>query len=68
VLCRMGPGEFFGELALILRQPRSATVRCAEPTVCFTLDRTDLELLMERSAEIAGVIKRAARERFDSPR
>ena len=64
VLRRMGAGDFFGELALILRQPRSADILCVEPTVCFVLDRADLATLMERSADIADVIKKAARERF----
>ena len=66
VLKRMEPGDFFGELALILRQPRSAGIRCVEPTVCFTLDRTDLELLMERSPDVADAIKRVAQRRFGS--
>jgi CRP-like cAMP-binding protein len=64
VLSRMGPGDFFGELALILSRPRSAGVRCVEPTVCFTLDRTDLETLMERSPDVAEAIKKIAQKRF----
>ena len=61
----MGPGEFFGELALILSRPRAAAVVCLEPTVCFVLDRTDLELLMERSPDVGDAIKRIAKLRFD---
>ncbi|MDD5304022.1 MAG: cyclic nucleotide-binding domain-containing protein [Elusimicrobia bacterium] len=66
VLARMGPGDFFGELALILSQPRSAGVRCVGETACFALDRTDLETLMERSPDIAAAIKQIAQQRFGS--
>ncbi|MDD5630110.1 MAG: cyclic nucleotide-binding domain-containing protein [Elusimicrobia bacterium] len=67
VLSSMGPGDFFGELALILKQPRSASIVCVEDTICFALDRTDLELLMERNPDIASAIKKVAKERFESP-
>jgi CRP-like cAMP-binding protein len=66
VVGAMGPGEFFGELALILSRPRAATIVCVEETVCFELDRTDLERLMERSPDVGDAIKRIAKERFDS--
>ncbi|MFI5351249.1 MAG: cyclic nucleotide-binding domain-containing protein [Elusimicrobiota bacterium] len=65
VLGAMGPGEFFGELALILSRPRAAAIVCTEPTVCFVLDRSDLEILMERSPDIADAIKRIAKQRFN---
>jgi CRP-like cAMP-binding protein len=64
VLARMGPGDFFGELALILSQPRSAAVRCVGPTACYALDRADLQTLMERSPDIAAAIKKIAQQRF----
>jgi CRP-like cAMP-binding protein len=66
VLNAMGPGEFFGELALILSRPRSAAVVCVERTVCFMLDRADLERLMERSPDVEDAIKRIAKLRFDT--
>lgn len=66
IIARMGPGDFFGELALILSQPRSASVRCVGETECFALDRADLETLMERSPDIAVAIKKVAQQRFRS--
>jgi CRP-like cAMP-binding protein len=66
VLGSMGPGEFFGELALILGRPRAASIVCVEPTVCFVLDRTDLEILMERSPDVGAAIKHVAKKRFDA--
>lgn len=64
----MGPGEFFGELALILKQPRSATIVCVEKTICFALERSDLEILMDRDTDIASTIKKTAKERYENYR
>lgn len=66
VLARLGTGDFFGELALMLSQPRSAGARCVGGTECFALDRADLETLMERSPDIAAAIKKTAQARFGS--
>jgi CPA1 family monovalent cation:H+ antiporter len=66
VIGTMGSGDFFGELALILNQPRAADIVCIEETSCFVLDRADLEILMERNPGIASAIKKIAKERFSS--
>ena len=39
VLRTMGPGEPFGEMALICEWPRTASVRAVEPTECLGMDR-----------------------------
>lgn len=64
VLGAMGPGDFFGELALLLDQPRSATVVCTEATVCLVLAHVDMAIMMERHPEIAAQIKTVAQKRF----
>jgi glycogen debranching enzyme/CRP-like cAMP-binding protein len=38
-LAEFGPGDFFGEMALLEAAPRSADVRAALPTLCALLDR-----------------------------
>lgn len=38
-LATLGPGEFFGELALLDQNPRSARATAAEDTVCLSLGR-----------------------------
>jgi voltage-gated potassium channel len=66
IIRSMGPGEFFGELALILKRPRSASIVCVEDAFCYALDASDLELLMERNPDIASAIKNVAKERLEN--
>jgi CRP-like cAMP-binding protein len=56
VLARMGPGDFFGEMSLFDREPRSATIQ-AEPEAdvsLLVLDRTALETLIEADPRAAA--------------
>lgn len=47
ILATLGPGEFFGELALLDGDPHSASVVALEPTETLVLGRTDFERLFE---------------------
>lgn len=48
ILSMMGPGDFFGEMALIEDEPRSATVVALEPLEVLTIWRTDfLQILAD---------------------
>ncbi|MBI4608781.1 MAG: cyclic nucleotide-binding domain-containing protein [Candidatus Rokubacteria bacterium] len=47
VLARMEPGDFFGEMSLFGRLPRSATVRAESDAILFALDRNALEHLID---------------------
>ena len=48
ILSLMGPGEFFGEMALLDDEPRSATVVATEPLELVTIWRKDfLQILSE---------------------
>ena len=48
ILAMMGPGEFFGEMALLDDAPRSATVVALEPLEVVTIWRTDfLQILQD---------------------
>ena len=56
VLARMGPGDFFGEMSLFDREPRSATIQ-ADPEAdvsLLVLDRTSLETLIEANPRAAA--------------
>lgn len=67
IVTTLGPGDFFGEIALLSRSPRNATVVCAEPTQLFTLVATDFEFVLKQNPPAALEMKRiAARRRFES--
>ncbi|MBA2488747.1 MAG: cyclic nucleotide-binding domain-containing protein [Candidatus Limnocylindrales bacterium] len=52
-LARLGPGDSFGELAVIDRSPRMANVIADEPVTCFGLASWDLLPLLEKEPIIA---------------
>jgi len=53
-LAQLASGEFFGEVALLEDEPRSATVVAMEPTTLIGLFKPDLLDLIDRNPE-AGV-------------
>jgi CRP-like cAMP-binding protein len=58
VLVTLGPGDAFGELALIDDYPRSATARVATLGRLLILYKSDFDALMEGNARIAVVVMR----------
>ncbi len=46
LLATLGPGETFGEIALLHNVPRTATVRAVEPTELLALEATDFHDLL----------------------
>jgi diguanylate cyclase (GGDEF)-like protein len=52
-LARLGPGEFFGEMALLNDEPRSATVRTLEPTRVLVLGKDDFQTIIQSSPTVA---------------
>jgi voltage-gated potassium channel len=61
---RLGAGEFFGEIAVLKRTKRSATVTAVARTNLLILDAHDLHALMERDPRIAEHVRSAARRRL----
>ena len=55
-LARLGPGNFFGELALLDDAPRTAQARAATECELAVLSRSDFERLMDSHARIASRI------------
>jgi len=53
ILEMMGPGAFFGEMALLDHAPRSATVKTLAPAVLLALSRTDFVAQLRRSPDLA---------------
>ncbi|MDW6026597.1 cyclic nucleotide-gated ion channel [Mesorhizobium sp. BAC0120] len=60
---QLGEGHFFGEMALLKRTKRSATVRAVTRTKLLVLDSADLHNLMEQKPEIGNAIEDVARQR-----
>jgi signal transduction histidine kinase len=53
VLSQVGPGQIFGEMAIIEQLPRSACATAAQPTTVVFFPRTDLQALLERHPQLA---------------
>ena len=59
----LGPGSFFGEMALITGEPRSATVSAAAAVSLLSLHASDFQMLCGSSPELAEIIRQTALER-----
>ena len=57
-------GDFFGEGALVLGQPRSATVRAVGFCDLYALDKAAFDSIVHRHPEFAAHIERMITERF----
>lgn len=53
---KLGPGEFFGEIALIERGPRTATVTAETPCRLLVLNHRSFHALMEEFPEVAASV------------
>lgn len=63
VIARLGPGDFFGELAVVAGVPRTATVTADTDMVLEALDRREFASLLDESPTLAkkilvGAVKR----------
>jgi hypothetical protein len=62
----LGPGDGFGEIALIRNVPRTASVRAVEPAVLFSLDRSVFLQAVTGHAEARSTAEGIVRERLDA--
>jgi CRP/FNR family transcriptional regulator, cyclic AMP receptor protein len=53
LLAVLGPGEFFGEMAIVNNRPRSATATTLEDTRLLSIDAKTLESMLRSNTEIA---------------
>jgi hypothetical protein len=63
VLTTLSDGQFFGELALLFSQPRTASVCAVDYCDLYTLDKDTFDHVLTRYPEFAAHIKEVADER-----
>ena len=62
----LGPGHLFGESAVMLDRPRSATVRATKPTTLLSLDRDTFRDLVGQSLGITGDFDKVIQARLSA--
>ncbi len=63
-ITELGPGDFFGEVGLMLTGVRTATVKAVSPMTLITLFDQNFRACEERYPEIAARLRQAITERF----
>ena len=57
-------GDFFGEMALISKQPRNATIKLLTPSLLLVVTERDFSRLLETSPEIQRKVLIALADRL----
>lgn len=65
-LAELGPGDFFGEAALLSGRPRTATIRAESATHCLELTRTSLDRIVAKHPRVREVMDEFNRRRAAS--
>jgi NADH dehydrogenase len=66
VLARLGPGEFFGEIALLKGSGRSATIRCVKSIDALSLPKREFGLLTTHLAGLRASFEKTADRRGEA--
>jgi CRP-like cAMP-binding protein len=64
VVARRGPGEFFGEIALLSNRPRTATVTAITPMTLEVIGRREFQTMLHDNPEIATELLAIAADRL----
>lgn len=62
-VARLKPGDFVGEMALLNREKRTATVECAGPARMFVLMAGDFDYVLKRNPLFKEEIEKLAQRR-----
>ena len=60
---QLGPGDFFGEIALVAKTPRSATVEATSPVSALVIEARSFRALLEHSPQIQLRVLQSLAER-----
>lgn len=63
-IAAMGPGELFGEMALLDQLPRTATIRTVTPATMLRIDRSHVQELLRRTDPVVRYLMTLLLERF----
>jgi voltage-gated potassium channel len=63
----LAEGAFFGEMATLSGQPRSATVTAASPCDLLELDRATLDRIAAKHPHVRQVLEEFSRRRASDP-
>lgn len=64
---RLGRGEMFGQIAILMKNARRAEVRAIAPTTLLVLDVTRFRSLLKRSAALRDAVRSSAEQRGIDP-
>ncbi|MCI0457417.1 MAG: glucose-6-phosphate dehydrogenase [Gemmataceae bacterium] len=67
VIATLREGDCFGEVALLLSEPRTATVRAKTSCDLFVLEKGDFSRILRDQPQFAHTIQEIARERYNRP-
>jgi glucose-6-phosphate 1-dehydrogenase len=60
----LGEGDFFGELALLLSKPRTASIRATSNCDLFVLDKSDFSRVVKDHPQFASCLREIAEKRY----
>src|ERR671933_443642 len=64
---RLGPGDYFGEVALLTDSPRTATITAESDLRCYGMTAWDFKPLVETNGSIAWKLLQAMAKNYQSP-
>jgi CRP/FNR family transcriptional regulator, cyclic AMP receptor protein len=68
VIAELGPGDFFGEMALLEEERRTATVTATSPMTLIVMTRADFRALDRSTPEIHRTVSSAIAQRRERDR
>ena len=66
LLAELGEGEMFGEMALLTRKPRTASVVALEATTCGIIEQSDFDQLLTEHPAAVRAMMAALADRLDA--